>query len=508
MCYHLNGIVQKYELIKTEDLPNLNENSKFSPKVIRNVAQNILSFLKQNATKQGHTYWLFKSKNDDVVKLYDLTTLQLLTEEKEKANANKNTDDDLNENDDKQNTNPFTIPVGILLYTVARNLKYSSEKLSTKQAGNIKHLLDNCLKILPKEKYPQIITTSHYILSDIQIQAGTDPINPEIPFNDENDYDANSDEYVDNECNNDDDQESDDDLDLNESDKCLPAMQSIKETIGDNGGRNSKSYEAEPLVLGDIQERSGETLKNIVAGLESLKFLENDASLAHEKQKEKEQIIHEEQNPNVLQNSDIAIPMGWNDLKPNSERESPTEIDGDVSPDVDLDSKSLLMRGSPSLKTWDKHLKVLLFEKASLAYACLTEDFYNRKNYGAALRNLRFAVLCQNVVKKYVPKMKTQKSVLYGRAGDCYFQIGKTFDNIERYIDEFVNESDLDKAIAKDLDKEDLCCGDEDDLSLSNEGEEKILELSCHCYEISLIDTNQSRIEIVRRLGNVRSNFL
>ncbi|XP_026677661.1 erythroid differentiation-related factor 1-like [Diaphorina citri] len=45
MCYHLEGIVQKYELIKTEDLPDL-ENSKFSPKLIRDVAQNILSFLK------------------------------------------------------------------------------------------------------------------------------------------------------------------------------------------------------------------------------------------------------------------------------------------------------------------------------------------------------------------------------------------------------------------------------------------------------------------------------
>jgi len=65
MCYHLHGIVQKYELIKMEDLPNL-DNSKFSPKVIRDVAQNILIFLKNNTInniiKAGHTYWLFKSK--------------------------------------------------------------------------------------------------------------------------------------------------------------------------------------------------------------------------------------------------------------------------------------------------------------------------------------------------------------------------------------------------------------------------------------------------------------
>ena len=61
MCYHVDGIVQKYELIKTEDLPNF-ENAKFNSKVIRDVAQNILSFLKNNATKAGHTYWLFKGK--------------------------------------------------------------------------------------------------------------------------------------------------------------------------------------------------------------------------------------------------------------------------------------------------------------------------------------------------------------------------------------------------------------------------------------------------------------
>ena len=59
MCFHLDGIVQKYELIKTEDLPNLT-NSEFSPTLVRDIARNILAFLKNNTTKEGHTYWLFK----------------------------------------------------------------------------------------------------------------------------------------------------------------------------------------------------------------------------------------------------------------------------------------------------------------------------------------------------------------------------------------------------------------------------------------------------------------
>lgn len=158
MCYHLNGIVQKYELIKTEDLPHL-ENSKFSPKVIRDIAQNILSFLKANATKAGHTYWLFKGKDDDVVKLYDLTSLCT---------------DVL---DDKGQT-PFTVPVAMLLYRVARNMKNSSD--GSHQAATIRMLLNNCISLLSAEKYPQIITSAHYMLSDLYIPANINPASPNL----------------------------------------------------------------------------------------------------------------------------------------------------------------------------------------------------------------------------------------------------------------------------------------------------------------------------------------
>ena len=32
MCYHLNGIVKRYELLKTEEIPHV-ENAQFSPRV-------------------------------------------------------------------------------------------------------------------------------------------------------------------------------------------------------------------------------------------------------------------------------------------------------------------------------------------------------------------------------------------------------------------------------------------------------------------------------------------
>lgn len=159
MCYHLNGIVQKYEFVKTEDLPQM-EDSKFSPKLIRDIAQNILSFLKSNATKEGHTYWLFKGRNDDVVKLYDLTSL---------CEGDVRFESGLN---------PFTVPVAMLLYRVARNMKHS-DKIHD---GTIRMLLKKCVELLNKERYPQIVTSSHYMLADLYVPAQTNPNEP--VFND------------------------------------------------------------------------------------------------------------------------------------------------------------------------------------------------------------------------------------------------------------------------------------------------------------------------------------
>ena len=66
MCYHVDGIVQSYEIMKTEDIP-YREGCQFPPNVIRDLATNLLSFLKANATKEGHTYWLFTSLFDCIL---------------------------------------------------------------------------------------------------------------------------------------------------------------------------------------------------------------------------------------------------------------------------------------------------------------------------------------------------------------------------------------------------------------------------------------------------------
>lgn len=494
LCFHQDGIVQKYEHVKTEDLPNM-ENSKFSPKVIRNVAQNILSFLKSNATKAGHTYWLFKAKNDDVVKLYDLTTLQEVANTKSSQKEEMKSEEP-EDGDDESNQSPFTIPVAMLMYTLARNLKYSKEKLSAKQAGNIKQLLDNCLRILPKDKYPQITISSHYILSDIQIQAGMDPANPSKSTLDDDDEEDDSDEYGDEEEDQDDEED-----DVDENSELYSAMQSIRDAMKESSDHCKKS-KPQPLTLGSIGERSKLALENVVSGLQCLQFFESEPLMAREKKEEKEKIIHEEQNPNLAV-PDVAIPMGWNDEK-QQEAHSKKSTKSDTEPheeDVKVNSKLLLMKGAPNVKTWNTHLKVLLFEKASLAYACLAEDAYNRGQFGETLYFIEMSILCQDLVSKFVPSMTTQKRCLFGRAGDCYFQMTKNLDKIGEYVSQMKNtEDELDREIVKEVDKDSIereCFAEpESDI-------EKMFEVSCAAYEKSLLYTGGSRFEVVRRLGSV-----
>lgn len=76
----------------------------------------------------------FKGVDDDVVKLYDLTSLA-----------------DTQEDPGNQG-NPFTVPLGRLLYRVARNMWNTGNKSRQK----IRLLLENCLLLLDEEKHSQV----------------------------------------------------------------------------------------------------------------------------------------------------------------------------------------------------------------------------------------------------------------------------------------------------------------------------------------------------------------
>ena len=139
MCFHINGIVEKYENISTDDIPKL---AGFDPEMVKTTAKSILSFLKSKCTEPGHTYWLFKEKNDDVVKLYDLSSLCDTKKETAKKQQTKKT------------TNPYVTPVANLLLKLVTNLETETEtiprsekKLREENDENVTKLLHQALQI-------------------------------------------------------------------------------------------------------------------------------------------------------------------------------------------------------------------------------------------------------------------------------------------------------------------------------------------------------------------------
>lgn len=476
-----------------------------------------------------------------MVKLYDLTTL---CEDKERANAEKGESDGEKSEKSESHQNPFTVPVGMLLYTVARNMRYSYEtNVSAKKAGSIKMLLDNCIRLLEKEKHPQIITSSHYMLSDLHLPATTDP-STGIP-----DFDSD----------NSDDNSVFDESSLNQSptetdseDKELvhdysPAMQSLRETLKEYTGNQNRYYDKPaPPLTGTLEERCEIALKHIIQGLGCLQFFKNESTTNEEKKldSEKEKILHEEQNPNMAKpfnpiplpyeplsqpkeakivDPTEIIPMPWTpkecDAKSNkkSKKKQKKQIKHSENvkmlPDkaVDeykLDSKSLILHKTDGvIKNWSVHLKILLFEKTCLVYATMAESEYSKENFGQALKNIYLALKCQQLVTRYVTLVKSQNSCLLGRAGDCYFNMCKDIGNIANHQKDFEkeNENEIDKQILEEMSKdisEDESCVQE--IVKPSSVIEELFEYSCVCYEKALkCSTKDSQRELKRRLGNV-----
>uniref|UniRef100_A0A336KHL9 CSON010590 protein n=1 Tax=Culicoides sonorensis TaxID=179676 RepID=A0A336KHL9_CULSO len=502
MCYHLDGIVQKYELIKTEDLPYL-EDSQFSPRVIRNVAQHILSFLKTNATKPGHTYWLYKGKHDDCVKLYDLTTLC---------------------NGEAVEKNPFTVPVAMLLYTVAKNIKGSTKLMTPKAAGCIKSLLENCIKLLPKEKYPQIVTSSHYMLSDLFIPSSIDPKSPNFYEEEEesnDDIDTNtetSSNYDEEEEPTGSDTETEDTL-FNKNYKMEHAQKSIKETLIDYNldGNNMKKINTSPVPLSstDVVERSTLALNHIASGLSCLQYFDSSEE-EKAKEQEKQKRLYEEQNPHIAIPNQ-PIPMPYESLNKNGDKSKgrkkklhkQNSTDSNTSKDEENEGeKSLLpLAANEILKcSWNTHLKLLLFEKACLVYVTKAEHAYKNECYGVSLKFIYASIKCHQLIKTYLPDIKSRKNWLLGRAGDCFYQISKNIDNLDKYMDGFETQSENDRFVLEELYKDAKI--QEECLPKPSRNIEELLQTSCAFYQTACQDSDtESRLEHLRRLACVNNDL-
>ncbi|KAJ4917780.1 hypothetical protein Rs2_03330 [Raphanus sativus] len=80
ICYHEKGVVQGYELLKTDDiflLKGIAEDGTpaFHPHFVQKNGHAVLRFLQSNCKDDPGVYWLYKSAGEDVIQLFDLSII-------------------------------------------------------------------------------------------------------------------------------------------------------------------------------------------------------------------------------------------------------------------------------------------------------------------------------------------------------------------------------------------------------------------------------------------------
>ncbi|XP_022993425.1 uncharacterized protein LOC111489444 [Cucurbita maxima] len=80
ICYHENGVVQGYELLKTDDIFLLKGVSDdgtpaFHPYVVQQNGLSVLRFLQENCKQDPGAYWLYKGAGEDGIQLFDLSLI-------------------------------------------------------------------------------------------------------------------------------------------------------------------------------------------------------------------------------------------------------------------------------------------------------------------------------------------------------------------------------------------------------------------------------------------------
>jgi len=486
MCYHIDGIVQKYELIKTEDLPSL-DGSQFSPKIVRNIAQNILSFLKSNVAKEGHTYWLFKGKDDDIVKLYDLTSIC----QKDKGIKPRNGSKEEPTSPPPESShagNPFRTPVSMLLYRLARNILESGDR--KEEEGTVRELLQNCVEVLDVEKFPHIATSAHFLLSELYIPEDTDPAAPAFSH-------SASPEGV--EVNEDSDVEDVDNFSMDISTLCnLPGIM-----------LNFLDYDKKsPPISSTVEGRCMSALKHIENGLRFLSMLE-------EKREKKEKLLEKERERRERENLTMSvpnkpIPMGYQDSSKKGSLVTRSVIEGG-SGVVSGESGSSGGQGI----TWTEYLKFLLLKKSLLVYVTLSEASFTSRHLGRTLKCVKRAANCQSMVESLggAKEAKATSGVLsfaLGVAGDSYMGVVSSWGEMPVYGEEYNTSLPAEVGIAKEVERYTTELERDWTIRVPRDIQDAMeLATTCYAKALELLGSERSaeRDSLVRRLANVENEL-
>ena len=402
-----DGIVQDYEVIRTEDIPYLS-GSEFPPGAIKTIAKNILSFLKSNVTKEGHTYWLFKGPGDEIVKLYDLTSL---------------CDDHLTDKYD----NAYTVPVAMLLYKVAQNMIKNNE---TKDVDTISKLLRQCLEMLNKTKHPEVYSKACYLICDLYLKDNVfENLNSASECH-------SSDSKFKNESSKANGNSKKPAFDKNiskpqtstlKAERVLTPTLELGSLICKESHQKSKKYEEkeEKIMIekeiktltaeSSIEEKSKFSIKYLTQGYEALELSE-----------------HAEKKSDYVENTEkFARPEKVIPLNFQVETRSENNI-------------ALNIKTNNAFKKLC-HNKGLILQKLISAYYCLAVSSSKNLNYGHAFQYMNIAVDLYFARCKVWPfdKNSDLKKILYyliSLCGDCRLLVASKLQNSEENFKTYLNQ--------------------------------------------------------------------
>ncbi|KAM1030417.1 hypothetical protein TB1_033632 [Malus domestica] len=158
ICYHENGVVQGYELLKTDDiflLKGISEEGApaFHPYVVQQNGLSVLRFLQENCKQDPGAYWLYKNAGEDVIQLFDLSVIP--------KNCSSN------ECDDSSSSLPSILHRGRSdsLYSLGTLLYRSAHRLSLSVAPNnmakCARFFQKCLEFLDAPDHLVVRASAH-----------------------------------------------------------------------------------------------------------------------------------------------------------------------------------------------------------------------------------------------------------------------------------------------------------------------------------------------------------
>ncbi|KAL1188627.1 hypothetical protein V5N11_009794 [Cardamine amara subsp. amara] len=158
ICYHKNGVVQKYELLKTDDiflLKGISEDGTpaFNPHVVQQNGLAVLRFLQSNCKEDPGAYWLYKSAGEDVIQLFDLSIIS-----KNHSSSNRNDSTSPLPSLIHSGRSDSLFSLGNLLYRVGHRLSLS---VVPNDRNKCARFLRNCLNCLDEPDHLVVRAYAH-----------------------------------------------------------------------------------------------------------------------------------------------------------------------------------------------------------------------------------------------------------------------------------------------------------------------------------------------------------